>query len=136
MFVQTLRFFVALIFGCVLLTGVQAHAPAAGSKNDAVRYLSDAELQYETKAQAREIRRALRDALKVPASKLRERRYANYQMEPNQWTFGALVQSYFISREDISAESDKFYEDVKKPDAKPILKHWLAKVAKLSGAGD
>ncbi len=142
---QYLRIFAVFVFGGLLFACAQAQtAPAKGEKGNAapanlvVRYFSDADLQAETRQQLREIRRALNDALTLPVAELRKRRYADYTMAPDRWTFGKLVGSYFMSTQPVDPESKKFYEDSKKPEATEVLKRRLAEVEEAipHGAGE
>jgi hypothetical protein len=110
----------------------------AVSGNLVVRFFSDANLQAETRTQLRELRRGLEDALTLPVFQWRARRYADYTMTPNRWTFGRLIRAYFLSGAPIDTESEKFYEDCKKPEAVAVLKGRLSEVEQAipHGAGE
>jgi hypothetical protein len=110
----------------------------AVSENLVVQFFSDADLQAETRTQLREIRRALDDALTLPVSQWRARRYADYTMTANRWTFGKLISAYFLSSAPIDPKSEKFYEDCKKPEAAAVLQGRLAEVEQAipHGAGE
>ncbi|MDR3159620.1 MAG: hypothetical protein LBU11_11600 [Zoogloeaceae bacterium] len=94
--------------------------------------------QAQTRRQLLEIRRALDDALTLPIAELRARRHADYMLTPNRWTFWELLAAYFISARLADAESETFYADSKKPEAKAALERRLAEVelAIPHGAGD
>lgn len=112
------------------------HMPV--SENLVVRFFADAELQVETRQQLREIQRALNDALTLPVAELRARRYADYTMTADRWTFGMLISAYFLSEQPINPELDEFYADSKQPEAAEVLAHWLSEVTAAipDGAGD
>jgi hypothetical protein len=144
---QNLRIFIVFAFGGLLLACAQAQTvPAAAkgekrnvtSENLVVRYFADADLQAETRQQLREIRRALEDALTLPIAELRIRRYADYTMTVDRWTFGKLIGSYFMSAQPMDTESENFYEDSKKPEAVATLKRRLTEVEEAipHGAGE
>jgi hypothetical protein len=74
---------------------------------------------------------ALRDALELPLEELRARRYPNYSLEPNQWTFEEVVGATFTSGSTmangdiVDASSAGFIEAVKQPAAISALKKAL-----------
>jgi hypothetical protein len=119
---------------------VSQHEPLerATEQNLVVLYFMDADLQAETRAQLREVKRALDDMLTQPVSTLRANRYADYMMKPGQWTLGMLLNAYFMSVYPQETDSLKFYEDSKKPEAIIILKEKMMEVEKSipNGAGE
>ena len=86
----------------------------------------------------------VKDALTLPLEELRAKRYANYQMEPNQWTFGQLLNGYYHAARRtpdghlIHGETDGFLEAIKQPEAVPALEKALAKMEESIqyGTGD
>jgi hypothetical protein len=104
----------------------------------------DAHLQIETKDQIRELRRAITDALELPTEELRKRRYANYYMEPDKWTFEEILYAYFggwaLVRGvgHLSSPNVGFYPALEQPESVLLLKRRLKEVeaALPSGLGD
>jgi uncharacterized membrane protein len=120
-------------------TGTQASGTAAASGNIVVSWFAGAELQTETRSQLREIRKALNDMLALPVPQLQARRYADYQMKPDQWTLDQLLNAYFLSASGGQQEIDsRFYKDIKKAQAQDILREKLREVeaAIPDGAGE
>jgi hypothetical protein len=70
--------------------------PTPSAPNPVVAYLEDAELQAEGEAQLENIRAALRDWATLSATKLRARRYSDFQGRPAQWDLRELVQHHFV----------------------------------------
>jgi hypothetical protein len=113
------------------------HNPA--SKNIVVSYFSGAELQAETKSQLREIKKALNDMLNLSIPELQARRYADYQMAPDQWSLGELLNAYFLSADGSPQETDaRFYKESKQAEAQRILRQKLYDVEEAipHGAGE
>ncbi|MDR2220132.1 MAG: hypothetical protein LBE24_06080 [Methylobacillus sp.] len=75
---------------------------------------------------------ALTDALVLPLTELRTKRYANYTMVPNQWTFEEVLAGTYTSGSRmpngniVGPGSEGFMEAVKQPEAIPVLKKALA----------
>ncbi|MDR3323404.1 MAG: hypothetical protein LBS89_04275 [Zoogloeaceae bacterium] len=95
-----------------------------------VQFFLDAELQVETREQLREVKKALHDLRSLPVSTLRAKRYADYELEPDQWPLGALLKQYYLSANFTATDSLRFYQDSKKPAAQILLKKKLAEVEK------
>ena len=67
--------------------------PCPPDKNIAVCYFAAAHPQGDHSPEP--VRDALKDALNLPLEELRTRRYADYHMEPDQWTFEEVIGSTF-----------------------------------------
>jgi hypothetical protein len=82
------------------------------------------------------VRDAIRDALNLPLEELRAKRYANYQMEPGQWTFEEAIARSFaggVRRENgdiVGPDSEGFTEAIKQPEAIPVLQKLLTELEK------
>ena len=78
------------------------------------------------------VRDALRDALTLSLEELRTRRYADYSMKPDQWTFEEVIGSTFTGGAKnrkghiIGPRTKGFLEAVKQPEARPVLEKLLA----------
>lgn len=95
----------------------------------------------ESDAQRLEVKRALTDALELPIEELREKRYADFRMEPNKWTLDRIISTYFMGRALIrghgyvSSGYKGFYPALKLPETEPVLRHWIGVVEKSIGIG-
>lgn len=101
--------------------GDPAAVPAA-AENEVVRYLKGAERQSETADQEREIRRALEDLASLLPSDLRKKRYADYSMQPGQWTLATLLHKYFVPAEHRTIDEERLYQDAQRPEARAVVK--------------
>jgi hypothetical protein len=137
---RNLRVFAVLILGGTL---VACSKPAAEenfdgwvvcepSENIAVCYFRGCMIQGD--ASRRPVVDALKDALTLPLEELRTRRYANYQMEPEQWSFTELFGKHYtcISRMPdsryVRADMEGFMEAFKQPEALPTLEKEIAEL--------
>jgi hypothetical protein len=98
--------------------------------NTVVVYLQGADQQWETQEQGREIEKALTDMLMLSPDELRNRRYANYQMQPGAWTTIELLHRYFVSRGLVYVDETRFYRDVTDPAAQAVIRQHLQDVKK------
>jgi hypothetical protein len=90
--------------------------------NTVVTFLQGAEQQWETQEQGREIEKALNDMLALKPDELRNRRYANYQMQPGAWSIIELLHRYFVSRGPVYLDENRFYQDMTDPAAKAVIR--------------
>jgi hypothetical protein len=116
----------------LLLTVACAHgtagpaAPATAQKtNQVVLYLDGAERQAETDEQRREILRALEDLKTLAPAALAQRRYADYENKPEQWTLVQLLQKYFVPRELCSMDEETLYRDAQSPRAREVVEQQI-----------
>ena len=118
-----------LVILSVLLVGSHG-APAqpsqlprsAGVQNQVVLFLNGADRQSETDEQEKEILRALQDLRTLSPVALRERRYADYQLVPNQWTLAQLLSKYFLpSPLRAISDEDVFYRDAQDAKAREVI---------------
>jgi hypothetical protein len=64
-------------------------------KNVAQCYFLGAELVVGSKAQMRELLRALKDTLELSIEELREKRYAYYDLKQYKWTAPDIIGAYY-----------------------------------------
>lgn len=93
--------------------------------NSVVVFLHGAERQSETDDQRREIERALRDTLEMPAEELKRQRYADYQMNSSVWTVVDVLSHYFVPSVPVALDPATFYRDVASPDARSAVQEQL-----------
>ncbi len=109
----------------------QPKAAASGtssSVNTVARYLTGAELQVEDDGQRREIVRALEDMLHRPPPELRAQRYSDYRGNANAWSVTDLLPHYFVPREPMVLEPQRFYQEVAQAEAKVAIQQQLENV--------
>jgi hypothetical protein len=116
----------------LLLTVACAHGTAglgtsaqAKNSNQVVLYLDGAERQAETDEQRREILRALEDLRTLAPAALAQRRYADYEDKPEQWTLVQLLQKYFVPRELCSIDEATLYRDAQTPRAREVVEQQI-----------
>ena len=93
--------------------------------NTVVVYLQGADQQWENMDQQREIEKAFNDMLTLSPDELRNRRYANYQMQPGAWTIIDILHKYFLSRGLADIDERRFYSDVTEPAARAVIREHL-----------
>jgi hypothetical protein len=94
--------------------------------NTVVQYFTGAELQVEMDAQKEEIRHVFRDLLSLPAAKVKERRYADYQGNAGTWTAPQLLEKYYVPAKPMGlSNNDRFYRDMGTPRARAVLEALL-----------
>jgi len=101
---------------------------SASTGNMIARYLDGAELQAETDGQRREIARALQDILNIPVAELRKQRYSDYAGEATAWTVTDLLRAYFVPRQPMSVDPERFYREVGQPQAKAAVRKQLKRI--------
>jgi hypothetical protein len=89
--------------------------------NEVVSYLQGAERQAESPVQENEIVKALSDLRSLPPAQLKQRRYPDYALTPNQWTLGQLLQKYFVPTQHRTIDEDKLYRDAQDPRARAVI---------------
>jgi hypothetical protein len=113
----------------VALTVACAHGAAgptvsgtAQEMNQVVLYLNGAERQAETDEQRQEILRALEDLRTLTPQALTQRRYADYENKPGQWTLVQLLEKYFVpSLGSCSIDEETLYRDAQSPRAREVI---------------
>ena len=97
--------------------------------NPLSRYLADADMQYETEEQGKNIAHALKDALTMPAKLLKKQRYNDYTGKPNCWDLHELIFSHFISGLPEDWQKN-FYKNIKKKSTQIALQKHLKHIEK------
>jgi hypothetical protein len=98
------------------------------SSNSVAAFLDGAQMQAETYEQQRQVRRVLRDMLRMTAAELKERRYANERMEPGVWTAPEILSHYFVPRGQAVLDDERFYLDVKEKPAQKVVRRQLTRL--------
>lgn len=118
-----------LTVACAHGTGQEtsgAGIPAESQKpNQVVLYLDGAERQAETDEQRQEILRALEDLRSLDPTALRQRRYADYENRPGQWTLVQLLQRYFVPRGPSAIDEETLYRDAQAHRAREVVEQQI-----------
>ena len=107
------------LFGCQKSATVPPANPVAN-------YLMNAEMQYETKDQATELRTVLQDMIALPKDALAAKRYAD-DAGTNQWTAQDVIIKHVVP-DGQKALGDHFYLDAKAPQTQEKIKILLQKL--------
>jgi len=71
--------------------------------------------------------------MELSSEQLREKRYADYRMEPDAWTAPELLERYFVPQAGAVVDRESFYRDVKAPTAQAAIKTQLAAIERAIG---
>jgi len=111
---------------CVLLLFICSPALLAGQgENPLQGYLENVEVQYENSQQLGNIINALRDALKLPAKELSEKRYCDYTGKAGTWDLRAVLENHFMPDETGKTLGPDFYAQVKTKEVQTRLRQIL-----------
>jgi len=107
-------------------------------------FFYSADLQLETKHQARILLHALKDVLELPVEELIKPRYADYHGNPNQGTLIDILNNHYVSFAlirgwgRVSTKTDGFLPALKLPESIPVIKERIreAEMSLDSAAGD
>jgi hypothetical protein len=100
----------------------QVAASAVAVDNALVVYLRGAEVQAETDAQRRELRRALADLLERPAAEWAARRYAGARGEPGQRDMVQVLRAHLLPAAPLSLDTDDLKASAGQPAARAALR--------------
>ena len=106
-------------------TAVPASAAAAEAPGVIARFLDGAEIQAETDAQRRELRRALADLLVRPAAELRGARYAG-----GERSLVELLNAHLLPATPQRLEPESFFADLAHAPAQAAVRAKLAEIDK------
>lgn len=72
------------------------------------------------------LKQALTDMLDLPVERLRQKVYPDYEMHPDAWSITVVLERYIEpKRQDLKIGDDKFFADMKKPEAQRAIHAWL-----------
>ena len=107
-------------------TAVPASAAAAEAPGVVARFLDGAEIQAETDAQRRELRRALADLLARPAAELRSARYAG-----GERSLVELLNAHLLPATPQRLEPESFFADLANVPAQAAVRAKIAEIDKV-----
>jgi hypothetical protein len=119
---------VSLFYACNDSRAPQREQPLPNVENSVAAFLKNAERQSESDDQRREIQRALRDMLDKPPAELRRMHYADYSGSADAWPVTELLMRYFVPNPPAALDDDRFYQDVRAPEARDAIQHQLDEV--------
>jgi hypothetical protein len=116
-----------------------ATAPVSNNTDNAVaEYLDGATENTRGEDHRQVLKQALTDLLDLPIERLREKTYPDYEMHPNSWSITVILDRYIVSkRQDLTIGDDKFFDDMRKPEAQRAIHEWLVKLNReeVKGSG-
>lgn len=72
------------------------------------------------------LKQALTDMLDLPIERLCKKNYPDYEMHPDAWSITVILERYIMpKRQDLTIGDDKFFDDMKKPEAQRAIHAWL-----------
>ncbi len=108
----------------IYLQKAPSHIEQNDSINHVASYLKNAELQCECTYQGENIKRALTDALTLPADSLKIKRYNDYTGKVGEWDLPTLIEAHFLP-EHGNFLGTNFYNDIKNAESQKYLKKFL-----------
>jgi len=107
-----------------------APVPAASAvqASGLATWLRGAEVQAETDAQRRELRRALADLATKPVGELRALRYAGPGGEPGQRDLVQVLRAHLLPGAGVPLDAERLLSDAAQPDARAALHDKMAEI--------
>ncbi|MGB8682191.1 MAG: hypothetical protein WCD12_04850 [Candidatus Binatus sp.] len=130
-----------LLIACPLLDAAYCRATASGSNgadNSVAEYLDGAKENTHGEDHRQVFKQALNDMLDLPVKKLRDKYYPDYEMRRDSWSITVILERYIVpKRQDLTISDNKFFDDMKKPEAQRVIDEWLVKLSRedLTGSG-
>jgi hypothetical protein len=120
----------SVILIATLIDAVYLRIAAASGSNDTdnavAEYLDGATENTRGADQRQVLQQALKDMLDLPVERLREKTYPDYEMHPDSWSITVILERYIEpKRQDLRIGDDKFFDDMKKPEAQNEIHAWL-----------
>ncbi len=129
------KFSVLFFFSVLLIASALLQAPypsnAAASESNATdnsvaEYLDGATENTHGEDQRQVLKQALTDMLNLPFKQLCEKTYPEYEMHPHAWSITVVLERYIEpKRQDLRIGDDKFFDDMRKPEAHRAIREWL-----------
>jgi hypothetical protein len=129
------KFSVLFFFSVLLIASALPEAAypsnAAGSEsnptdNSVAEYLDGATENTRGEDHRQVLKQALTDMLNLPVNQLCEKTYPEYEMHPHAWSITVVLERYIEpKRQDLRIGDDKFFDDMRKPEARRAIREWL-----------
>jgi hypothetical protein len=131
--------FRVVFFSSVLLIAItlldaaySRNAAAQGSNNTenaVAEYLDGATENTRGEDRRQVLRQALTDMLDLSIERLREKTYPDYEMHRDSWSITVVLERYIDpKRQGLTVGDDKFFDDLRKPEAQRAIHAWLVKL--------
>ena len=119
-----------LLITCILFDAVYSSSMTASESSDTdnavAEYLDGATENTHGEDQGQVLKQALNDMLDLPVKRLCEKTYPDYEMHPDAWSITVILERYIDpKRQDLTIGDDKFFDDMKKPEAQRAIHAWL-----------
>src|SRR5260370_1917377 len=131
-----------LLFASMLLDPAYSRSAAASGSNDThnavAEYLDGGKETRRGEDHRQVLKKALTDMLELPVKRLCDKYYPDYEMHPNSWSIIVILDRYIVSkRQELTIGDDKFFEDMKKPEAQRAIRAWLMELNRedVKGSG-
>jgi len=95
-----------------------------------VEYLDDATENTMGEDHRQVLQQALSDMLNLPLKQLVEKNYPDFEMRPDAWSISVILQRYIVPKRQDLTTSDKFFDDLKTPEAQRAIRAWLAQISR------
>jgi hypothetical protein len=122
---------VLLIASTVLGVAYPRNAVISGSNdtnNAVVEYFDGATENTRGEDHRQVLKQALTDMLDLPVKKLCDKNYPDFEMRPDGWTISVILERYVEPKRQDLTISDRFFDDLKKPEAQQAIRAWLAEI--------
>ncbi len=122
-----------LLIACILFDAAYTRSSIASDSSDTdnavAEYLDGATENTRGEDQRQVLKHALTDMLDLPVKSLCEKTYPDYEMHPNAWSITVILERYIDpKRHDLKIGDDKFFDDLKKPEAQQAIRAFLAEM--------
>ena len=119
---------VLLIGASVLAVAYTSNVTASESShtdNAVAEYLDGATENTRGQDRRQVLKQALTDILDLPVERLCEKTYPDYEMHPDAWPITVILERYIVPKRQDLTIGDKFFDDMKKPEAQRAIHAWL-----------
>jgi hypothetical protein len=122
-----------LLIACTLFDAAYTRrtiaSDSSGTDNAVAEYLDGATENTRGEDHRQVLKQALTDMLDLPVKSLCEKTYPDYEMHPHAWSITVILERYIDpKRQDLKIGDDKFFDDLKKPEAQQAIRAWLAEM--------
>jgi hypothetical protein len=102
-----------------------AASEASDTDNAVAEYLDGATENTRGEDHRQVLKQALTDMLNLPVKKLCEKNYPDFEMHPDAWSISVVLDRYIVPKRRDLTIRDKFFDDLKKPEAQRAIHAWL-----------
>ncbi len=118
-----------LLIASTLDAAYARSATASGSNdtdNAVAEYLDGATENTRGGDHRQVLKQALNEMLDLPVKELCKTNYPDYEMHPDAWSITVVLERYIVPKhQNPTIGDDKFFDDLKKPEAQRAIHAWL-----------